>query len=174
MKREQTNRASNLPSSVSGVFVGVFSTEFICFHFFSLTFPLSDHPSPLLRQMSGSRVPERAIRIRIINIISFHCDPRCGPLHTQGHQATNITATESRQLSIYPPPPPREHTLQLMHPPWWLNCSLRDDKGEAAVAAVAGWWWGGPAGPEGRHTMERAADQRSGEIELEIFHGWLA
>lgn len=33
---------------------------------------------------------------------------------------------------------------------------------------------GGAAGPEGRHTMERAADQRSGEIELEIFHGWLA
>lgn len=32
----------------------------------------------------------------------------------------------------------------------------------------------GAAGPEGRHTMERAADQRSGEIELEIFHGWLA
>lgn len=29
-------------------------------------------------------------------------------------------------------------------------------------------------GPTGRHTMERAADQRSGEIELEIFHSWLA
>lgn len=40
----------------------------------------------------------------------------------------------------------------------------------AAVVAVVG----GPPGPEGRHTMERAADQRSGEIELEIFHGWLA
>lgn len=33
---------------------------------------------------------------------------------------------------------------------------------------------GGLPGPEGRHTMERGADQRSGEIELEIFHGWLA
>lgn len=76
------------------------------------------------------------------------------------------------------PPPPLKythiHTTQLahiqMHPPQWLNCSLRDDRGEAAVAAVVG----GPPGPEGRHTMERAADQRSGEIELEIFHGWLA
>lgn len=105
MKRRQTTTASNLPSSVSGVFVGVFSTEFMCFHSFSLTFSLSDHPSPLLRQMSGRRVPERAIRIRIINIISFHCDPRCGPLHTQGREATNITATESSQLSIYTLPP---------------------------------------------------------------------
>lgn len=60
-----------------------------------------------------------------------------------------------------------------MHPPQWLNCSLRDDRGEAAVAAVVAVV-GGPPGPEGRHTMERAADQRSGEIELEIFHGWLA
>lgn len=105
MKRGQTTTASNLPSSVSAVFVGVFSTEFMCFHSFSLTFFLSDHPSPLLRQMSGSRVPERAIRIRIINIISFHCDPRCGPLHTQGREATNIMATESSQLSIYILPP---------------------------------------------------------------------
>lgn len=104
-KRGQTTTASNLPSSVSGVFVGVFSTEFMCFHSFSLTFSLSDHPSPLLRQMSGRRVPERAIRIRIINIISFHCDPRCGPLHTQGREATNIMATESSQLSIYTLPP---------------------------------------------------------------------
>lgn len=55
-----------------------------------------------------------------------------------------------------------------MHRPRRLNCSLRDVRGEAAVAVV------GAAGPEGRHTMECAADQRSGEIELEIFHGWLA
>lgn len=39
---------------------------------------------------------------------------------------------------------------------------------------VVGWLGGGLPGPEGRHTMERGADQRSGEIELEIFHGWLA
>lgn len=43
---------------------------------------------------------------------------------------------------------------------------------------VAEWRWrrwkGALPGPEGRHTMERSADQRSGEIELEIFHGWLA
>lgn len=112
-ERGQTTRASNLPSSVSAVFVEVFSTEFMCFHFFSLTFSLSDHPSPLLRQMSGSRVPERAIRIRIINIISFYCDPRRGPLHTQGQEATNIMATESSQLSIYPlfPTHLNSHTL---------------------------------------------------------------
>lgn len=68
--------------------------------------------------------------------------------------------------------PSLPRTPRLTHPPLWLNCSLRDDRGEAAVAAVAGGRGG--AGPEGRHTMERAADQRSGEIELEIFHGWLA
>lgn len=45
------------------------------------------------------------------------------------------------------------------------------------AAAAVGRWRGGEAGgggPTGRHTMERAADQRSGEIELEIFHAWLA
>lgn len=78
----------------------VFSTEFVGFHFISLTFTLSDHPSPLLRQMSGSRVPERAISIRIINIISFHCDSLCSPLHTQGQDAANTVATVSSGLSI--------------------------------------------------------------------------
>lgn len=120
-------------------FVGVFSAEFACFHFISLTFSLSDHPSPLLRQMSGSRVPERAIRIRIINIISFHCDPLRGPLHTQGQDAENIMAT-SNQSAVNLPPyvHTRTHTQRLTHPPQWLNCSLRDDRGEAAVAAVVG------------------------------------
>lgn len=127
-------------------FVGVFSAEFACFHFISLTFSLSDHPSPLLRQMSGSRVPERAIRIRIINIISFHCDPLRGPLHTQGQDAENIMARVTSRLSIYPPHTyTHAHTQQLTHPPQWLNCSLRDDRGEAAVAAVVGW--GGLPGP---------------------------
>ena len=91
MKRERRKTgdgAANLPYSASSVFVArVFSAEFIGFRFISLTFSLSDHPSPLLRPMSGSRVPERAIRIRIINIISFHCDPLPRPdAHTStGH-----------------------------------------------------------------------------------------
>lgn len=93
-------RSGKEDSTFLGELVEIFSTEFICFHFISLTFSLSDHPRPLLRQMSGSRVPERAIRIRIINIISFHCDPLRGPLHTQGQDAENTMARVSSRLSI--------------------------------------------------------------------------
>lgn len=39
--------------------------------------------------------------------------------------------------------PSLPRTPQLTHPPLWLNCSLRDDRGEAAVAAVAGGRGGG-------------------------------
>ena len=39
------------------------------------------------------------------------------------------------------------------------------------VLGGGGMGWGGP---RGWRTIGRAADQRSGEIELEIFHGWLA
>lgn len=151
-------------------FVGVFSAEFACFHFISLTFSLSDHPSPLLRQMSGSRVPERAIRIRIINIISFHCDPLRGPLHTQGQDAENIMARVTSRLSIYPPYiHTRTHTAT--HAPSSV-AKLQFERRQGRGSSGSGC--GGAAGPGGRHTMERAADQRSGEIELEIFHGWLA
>lgn len=167
VKSGRRKAKTDLPYSVKSVFVEVFSTEFGSFHFISLTFSLSDHPSPLLRQLRESRVPERAIRIRIINIISFHCDPLCGPLHTQGQDGANTVEDypSACQSRLSPP-----HTYTHTYAPQWLNCSLRDDMGRGSGDHGGG----GAAGPEGRHTMERAADQRSGEIELEIFHGWLA
>lgn len=81
---------------------GVFCLRILSWiYLLSLTFSPSDRPSPLPRQPSGGSAPERAIRIRIINIISFHCDPRHGPLHTQGQDAANNTAGISSRLSIY-------------------------------------------------------------------------
>lgn len=103
MKNRRQNRRSAVFSKQPFLLLlleEVLSSGFIIFHFISLTFSPSDHPSPLLRRGSESRVPQRAIRIRIINIVSFHSDPLRGPLCTQGQDAVNIVAGVSSRLSI--------------------------------------------------------------------------
>lgn len=91
----------------------IFSAGFICFHFISLTFSLTDHPGPLLRQMSGCTLPERAIRIRIINIISFHCATLIS-LQPTAHTRTGIREYSSEciqsAVNLTPPIPTHTHT----------------------------------------------------------------
>lgn len=72
----------------------------------------------------------------------------------QDREISQLQATCQSSINLPADTPPTEAKLQLgVH--------------AGVCASVSG-------GLEGRRTKERRADQRSGEIELEIFHGSLA
>ena len=123
---------------------------------------------PLQKQRQATQLQSHTVsRIRIRNIIPFKCDPLL--FYSVAHRTHKDSNKECYGRSAYPPV---THTNTNTHTKTRTHTAPAARAAKLQFERRQGREGGG--GLEGQHTMERAADQRSGEIELEIFHGWLA